>query len=373
MMKLHVNMTRFLILCCTALVLSGCQTLSSKTDAYDNRSPSYLVYGYYQHLQGKQLFQNSWLDERQFTSRVQAHYESLPQALPPFSASKIRGAFPGIIGAVRGMANGKCQQIDASYEQDGLHVMVECFVDEGFIVQELLLDVSNENVSLVDLSSATNGVWMSELFSHLVADHTGIGRLNEVFSLIGESRAGQLDLAKYYALNGYIKTNRILALTFNTVHDNAVIRKELSEALEAMCPLDPDCALGRFDYYVETEQYLKAIEMLNLAKVRYPRSQYIQETLANLYLETNQHDLAVETGRQVIWTKPSAINGFMQVFSAAASMGDVEQATQAAAAMVKGFKVQPKDITNEYNQEMADIPGFWQRVNSIVAASKQKP
>ncbi len=364
MNKISVVKTALVGLICIWL-LSGCQGLGTKpSDKFDDRSVSFLVYGLKLHLQGTQRLEPSWIDERGFVQRTMDVYE---KTLSKPSEGDLAGSedakvFFGILNSLYGLAPEGCDQFDAQLEATFLNVQMECDLGEGFMIFDVLVNYRNGTPKLVDVKPLSNGTWYSELIGKVMADPMDITKIKSAMALIRETKAGKFNYVQYYGMNAFIKQNKMLAMNLNSVTSDANIRKELSLALETMCPEDPYCALSVLDYYVEENQLHKVIEKLELAKQHFPRSHQLNTLLAGMYLLLDLPKQALAAGQDIIWIKPSSHEGYMVVLNAAAMLEDEEQASVAAAALQKGFNLTREQMTTDYTQTLVSKPEFWQRV-----------
>ena len=346
--------------------LSGCKSATVKQT--DNESSiSMLVDDFKQHVIGKKVFSRSLIDGGQFYERVIKHYDEVSN-LKKNSNDSIAGkqGMNVVIDRLYGSSQSNCHQFDGVVVGERLKTFIECPIGEGFTIYELLIDYRHGSTRLVDIKILTAGSWWSEVYASILADKMGLSKIGESFKFIGKVRNGEVDYSKYYALNGYIKTNRMLALSLNSVAGEPRIVAEMSESLEKICPNDPECALSVVDYYYEKENYGKAIEKLEIARSYYPRSIELSSLLVKLYLDSGQARKALLVGQDNVWGKPASATGFLEVFSAATVIGDQEKASSAAAALVQGFHLKSDDIKNEYTQQLIEDPVFWKKVNDKI-------
>jgi len=355
----------------TLTLSAGCQTISTKTNQNKTHTPSYLVYEFGLHLQGEQHFDPSWLDTQAFTERVKRSYKEMNGILEvPHLDRVMNKAMIETIARLYSNTNPECFQIDASFEDSLVNAQLECTVGEGFVIFELLIDTKDNAHKLIDFKSISNGAWMSEILAAVFADRAGFAKIKASYDLIKQARNGKLDYSKYYSLNGYIKTNRMLGISFNSANTDPKLREEISIALQQLCPTDPACAISTLDYYFETEQHTKAIEVLEVARKGYPRSEFINHSLAILYLRTNNHKSAIQSAKNLIWARPSVAQGYIQLFKASSVSENYDLAIFAAAALIKGFNVKPENITNSYSKLIANKPDFWSDVQAAIDESK---
>ncbi len=346
--------------------LSGCK--SAMVKQVDNEpSISMLVDDFKQHIIGKKIFSQGLIDGNQFYKRVNKHYDEISN-LRKNSNDSIAGkqGMNVVIDRLYGSSQENCHQFDGVVVGERLKAFIECPIGEGFTIYELLIDYRRGSTRLVDIKILTTGSWWSEVYASILSDKMGFSKIRESFKFIGEVRNGDVDYSKYYRLNGYIKTNRMLALSLNSVVSEPRITAEMSESLEKICPNDPECALSVVDYYFVKGNYSKAIEKLEIARSYYPRSIELSSLLVELYMDSGQAGKALLVGQDNVWGKPASSNGFLEVFSAAAVIGDQEKASSAAAALVHGFHLKSDDIKNEYNQKLIEDPAFWQKVNDKI-------
>jgi len=346
--------------------LSGCT--SSAVKQVDNESSiSMLVDDFKQHIIGKKTFSQGLIDGNTFYKRVSKHYDDI-SSLKVNRNDSIAGkqGMNIIVDRLYGSSQGKCHQFDGVVVGERLKAFIECPIGEGFTIYELLIEYRYGPTRLVDIKILTSGSWWSEMYASILADKMGFSKINESFKFIGEVRNGEVNFSKYYALNGYIKTNRMLALSLISVASEPRIITEMSESLEKICPSDPDCAISVVDYYFENENYSKAIEKLEIALSYYPRSIELSSLLVSLYLDSGQAGKALLVGQDSVWGKPASPTGFLEMFSAAAVIGDQEKASSAAAALVHGFHLKLDDIKNEYNQQLIEDPAFRKKVNEKI-------
>ena len=370
--KTVIKVTLLSFACVT--LLSACQGLATKpSDKFDDRSVSFLVYGFKLHLQGTQRIEASWIDEHRFIDRTLDVYENKlgkPLDDRPMSADKDK-VFYGIVNSLYGLAPQGCDQFDAELQGELLNVLMECDLGEGFMILNVLLSYRDGTPKLVDIKPLSNATWYSELIGLIMADPMDLTKIKSAMAFIREVKAGQVDYAKYYAMNAYIKQNKMLAMNLNSVTSDKNIQKEVSLALEELCPQDPYCALSVLDYYVDAKQMHKVIEKLEIAKQHFPRSHQVNTLLAGIYLLMDLPKQALATGQDAIWIKPSAHEGYMLVLNAAAVLEDEEQASIAAAALQKGFNLGREQITTEYNKRLLAKPEFWQKVQQQAVQTAQ--
>lgn len=363
---MYRNKIWFVGLAIVLSALSGCK--SAMVKQVDNESSiSMLVDDFKQHIIGKKTFSQGLIDGNQFYKRVSKHYDEISSVMKN-SSDSIAGkqGMNVVIDRLYGSSQGNCHQFDGVVVGERLKAFIECPIGEGFTIYELLIDYRYGSTRLVDVKILTTGSWWSEVYASILADKMGFAKISESIKFIGKVRGGEVDYSKYYALNGYIKTNRMLALSLNSAASEPRIVAEMSESLEKICPSDPECALSVVDYYFEKENYSKAIEKLIIARSYYPRSIELSSLLVELYLDSGQAGKALLVAQDNVWGKPASATGFLEVFSAAAAIGDQDKASSAAAALVQGFHLKSSDIKNEYTQKLIEDPAFWQKVNDKI-------
>lgn len=353
------------------MTTTGCQTLNTKQSATTSvsKSPSYISHYFGLNLQNKANFDSNLIDIEALSERIYQSYRK--HGGFRLTQKDITVIFSGkrntLIDRIRGKVDGSCTQIDAEYKYSAIHSEIECSMSSGFIIYELLISNGEKEHRLIDYKAVTNGYWMSDIFAAVLADHSGFGKIKESFNLIVSASHNQFNYKDYYSINGYIKNNLMLAIPFVNVTTDPKLRKEVSLALIKSCPNNPYCAVALVDYHFENERYDDAIDTLLIAHERFPRSIFINDTLAYLYHETGQFMKSAFYAQNLIWAAPSNKDGYFRLFKASVAGNDRSTAIYAAASMINGFQISRADLIKSISSDMIDNPEFWHEVEAIIS------